>query len=82
MGDHLAVQGSTRVVDFQDAVPLSEMVESSQYVRTKILDESTTTELVERLDAGDNVLGDCLGEIERLKKLGWDLDPPSRSDGC
>jgi LPS O-antigen subunit length determinant protein (WzzB/FepE family) len=69
-------------VDFEDAVPLSEVVDSYQYVRSKVLDEAATTELVEQLDAGDNVLEECLSEVERLKKQSWNSNSPSRSDGC
>jgi hypothetical protein len=82
MGDHVAAQGPTRVVDFEDAVPLSKVVDSYQYVRSKVLDESTTSELVKRLAAGDNMLEECLSEVERLKEQSWNSNSPSRSDGC
>lgn len=83
MGDHLAVQGQTRLVRFEDAVPLSEVADSPRYVRMKKFDEKTTQRLVKRLDDKENVLNDCLDEVERLKTLdsSSNVSSPSGS-GC
>lgn len=81
MGEHLAAQESAQMVDFSDAVPLSEVVESYQYVRSKILDESTTATLAEQLDAKESILEDCLDQIDRLKRLDGTPNPiPALTD--
>jgi hypothetical protein len=54
--------------DFEDAVSLLEVVDSYQHVRSKVLNEPATAEFVERLDAGNNVLEECLSEVERPKR--------------
>lgn len=83
MGDHLAVRGRTRLVSFEDAVPLADVVDSAKHVRVKILDESTTENLVTHLDEADNRLEDCLTEVKHLKdqESRGDVPPPSDS-GC
>ena len=83
MGDHLAAQGQTRLVRFEDAIPLSEVVDSPRYIRMKKFDEETTQQLVERLNDNENVLDECLGEVERLKNFDSPSDvPPPSGSGC
>jgi hypothetical protein len=83
MGDHLAVQGQTRLVQFEDAIPLSEVADSPRYVRMKKFDEEISQRLVKRLDSKENVLDECLDEIERLKDLDSPSEvPPPSGNGC
>ena len=83
MGDHLAVQGNTHLVQFEDAIPLSQVADSPRYVRMKKFSESTTQRLVNQLSQHTNVLDECLEEIERLKDQDEPSDvPPSSSSGC
>ncbi|OAQ53954.1 hypothetical protein HTG_00055 [Natrinema mahii] len=83
MGDHLAVQGPTRLVRFENAIPLSEVAESPRYVRMKKFDEATTRQLVNQLDQHPNVFEKCIEEVERLKEEDESGDvPPPSSCGC
>lgn len=83
MGDHLAVQGHTHLVRFEDAIPLSQVADSPRYVRMKKFSESTTQRLVNQLDQGPNVLDECLEEVERLKDEDEPSDvPPPSGSGC
>lgn len=86
MGEHVAVQGPTTIVGFDDAIPLGNVpgVDSPNYVRVQRLrDEETVQNLVEQLDSKPNVYDDCLDEIKRLEQLDEDTTVPSPSDvGC
>lgn len=88
MGDHWATQGRTRLVRFEDAVPLSKVVSSPRFVRMKKFSEETTQRIVNQLDNGRNILEECRKEIDRLKKLRREqkeppgVAPPSDSGGC
>lgn len=83
MGDHLAVRGRTRLVSFEDAVPLADVVDSPKYVRVKILDGSVTEKLVSHLDEAENRLEDCLAEVQRFKDQQSEGDvPPPTEGGC
>lgn len=81
MGDHLAVRGRTRLVNFQDAVLLSDVVDSPKHVRVKIMDESVTEKLVTRLDGAKDRFDECLEEVQSLKEQQSDGDVPPPSDG-
>lgn len=83
MGDHWAVQGPTRLVRFEDAIPLADVASSPRYVRMKKFDETTTQHIVNHLDSKPDVLDECLEAVEKLKdqrELG-DVPPPSDT-GC
>ncbi|WP_248516304.1 Nmad3 family putative nucleotide modification protein [Salinarchaeum laminariae] len=82
MGDHLAVRGDTRLVSFDDAVPLADLVDSHRSVRVEILDSDTTRQAVEQLDNGENRLDDCLDELDRLESFNTDDVPPPSGTGC
>jgi hypothetical protein len=87
MGDRVAVQGDTTVVNFEDSVDLVGIVDSPKYVRNAILDEDTAQRLVDYFDEQENRLEDCLDEIERLKRKQKesehdDMDWPTSSGGC
>lgn len=88
MGNHWAVQGRTQLVRFEDAVPLSKVSDSPRYVRMKKFSEETTQRIVNQLDNGQNVLDECLNEVNRLKELRREqkgssgVAPPSDSGGC
>lgn len=81
MGDRWAAQGPTRLVRFEDAISLSEVADSPRYVRMKKFSEETTQRLVARLNSKENVLDECLDEVERLKDIDSpsDVPPPSGS---
>lgn len=88
MGRHLAAQGCTKLVRFDDAVPLSEVTSSPRYVRMKLFSVETTQKIVDVLNRGDNVLAESLDEVTRLKELRRELEespgisPPADSGGC
>lgn len=88
MGQHYAVQGRTRIVRFEDAVPLADVVGAPRYVRMKKFSKHQTRKIVNQLEDGENVLDECLEEIDRLKRLRRErrestkIAPPSDSGGC
>lgn len=68
MGGHRAVQGKTHLVNFDDAVPLSDVASSPRYVRMKKFSPTTTRQIVNRLESAENVLENCLEEVRVLKE--------------
>jgi len=83
MGDHWAAQGPTHLVQFEDAIPLSEVSDSPRYIRMKKFGEDTAQQLVNQLDEQKNVLDECLDEVERLKDLNTTSDvSPHSGSGC
>ncbi|WP_257628746.1 hypothetical protein [Haloplanus salinarum] len=87
MGDRVAVQGDTTLVSFEDSVDLVGLVDSPKYVRNAILDKEIAQRLVEYFDEQENILDDCLDEVERLKRKRresehGDVAVPTSPSGC
>jgi hypothetical protein len=68
MGDRTAVQGDATLVSFEDSADLIGIVDSPNYVRNEVLDEKVAQRLVDYLDNQENILDDCLEEVERLNR--------------
>ncbi|WP_172824933.1 hypothetical protein [Halorientalis sp. IM1011] len=87
MGDRTAVQGDATLVSFEDSVDLIGIVDSPNYVRNEVLEEEIAQRLVEYFDEQENVLNECLDEVERLKRKRREQEHsddqlPGSSGGC
>lgn len=87
MGGRVAVQGDVRLVDFEDSIDLVGIVDSPTFVRSEVLDEEVTQRLVEYIDQQENILDDCLDEVERLKRKRreqehGEVELPTSSGSC
>lgn len=87
MGDRTAVQGDVTLVSFEDSVDLIGIVDSPNYVRNEVLDEEVTQRLVDYFDKQENILDECLDEVERLKRKRREQEHsetelPISSSGC
>ena len=87
MGNRVAIQGDTTLVSFENSVDLVGIVDSPNYVRNAILDEKTAQRLVDYFDEQENILNDCLDEVERLKRKRREHEHsevplPDSSSGC
>ena len=62
-----AVQGSIKLVSFEDACPLS-LVGSPDTRNQKRLNEEQTQEVLAYLNDAENIYDECVEEVERLEK--------------
>lgn len=70
MGDHLAVRGTTRIVSFEEALRINTVsdADNPKNTRVKCFDKLETEEIVSTLEEGENILEECVEEVEELKE--------------
>lgn len=67
--DHYAVQGETKLVAFEDAMPIKALFRKP-FRAVRLLGKDGTRRVLNRLKRGRNILCKCLDELKALKSSG------------
>ena len=72
--DHYAVQGETKLVAFEDAMPI-EALFRKPFRAVRLLGKDETRRVLAKLKRGRNILHKCLNELKALKSSGERPEP-------